>query len=214
MSCMVAVCCWCLRAVAAVSRGVTAVESWRRGGRVVEVKFAAVAVGAREQRAARCDGPHTAVRARSARGHRIVPLRCSTSIATHPCGCFAAVSLQAELRAAFLRAVFALVAVKLVQKGDEPLSTTNKRVCGRWDGRVAGFVRAPYSADLVSRGINNGDFDILQREGPMHQYTCAKTSVAVNRWSTATLARSSSSPEPEPLPSQATHQWASRERQT
>merc|ERR1719163_1312349 len=63
MSCMVAVCCWCLRAVAAV-------ESWRRGGRVVasrwscrgEVKFAVAAVGAREQRAARCDGPHTAVR--------------------------------------------------------------------------------------------------------------------------------------------------------
>ena len=111
---------------------------WSRGVAVVvscEVKFAAVAVGAREQRAARCDGPHTAVCSRSVRRHRIVPLRCSTCIVWHQCGCFAAVSLQAELRAAFLRAVFALVAVKLVQKGDEPLGTANKGVCGRWDAR-------------------------------------------------------------------------------
>ena len=78
---------WCLVASRRSSRG--------------EVKFAAVAVGAREQRAARCDGPHTAVCSRSVRRHRIVPLRCSTCIVWHQCGCFAAVSLKAELRAAF-----------------------------------------------------------------------------------------------------------------
>ena len=94
----------------------------RRG----EFKFASASVGAREQRAARCDGPHTAVRARSARRHRLVPLRCSTSIVLHSCGCFAAVNSQAELRAAFLRAVFALVAVKVVRKRVEQLETINE----------------------------------------------------------------------------------------
>ena len=34
-----------------------------------------------------------------------------------------------------LRALSSLVAVKLVQKGDEPLGTANKGVCGRWDAR-------------------------------------------------------------------------------
>ena len=48
----------------------------------------------------------------------------TTSIAWNHAG-FGAVSWQAELRAAFLSS---LVAVKLVQKGDEPLGTTNKIV--------------------------------------------------------------------------------------
>ena len=107
-----------------------------------EVRFAAVRV---RRGALHLDSPGTrsgftphcspGSASRILAGIDAVPLRCSTSIAKHPCGCFAAVSLQAELRAAFLRAVFALVAVKLVQKGDEPLGTTDKRVCGRWDAR-------------------------------------------------------------------------------
>ena len=74
---MVAVSCWCLRAVAAVSRGVAAVESWRRGGRAVaRFKFVLAAVGAREQRAARCDGPQTLQCARRMRVG-IVAYRCA-----------------------------------------------------------------------------------------------------------------------------------------
>ena len=51
--------------------------------------------------------------------------RCANSRASHGnCGCFGAVSPSRAARA-FLRA---LVAVKLVQTGDEPLGTTNKAV--------------------------------------------------------------------------------------
>ena len=110
------------------SRGVAAVEPWRvqvRGG------------GGRRPRTAR-----SAVRRPAYCSLLAECAQASHSTAAllhvhfwHQYGCFAAVSLQAELRAAFLRAVFALVAVKLVQKGDEPLGTANKGVCGRWDAR-------------------------------------------------------------------------------
>ena len=142
-------------AVGACARSRRSVVGSRRSSVVAsrlpsrEVKFAVAADSAREQRAARCDGPQTAVRARSAHGHPYVPLR--SPRASH--GTMRALEQRngkQSCAAFFARCFRSLVAVKLVQKGDEPLGTTNKAVRdsgthGSWSMRCQ-QMREPCSA--------------------------------------------------------------------
>ena len=129
-SCMVAVSCWCLRAVAAVSRGVAAVESWRRGGRVVARSSSRSWRSAPANSAQRGATARTLQCARGVRtGHRTVPLRCSTSPVWHSCDSSKAVTAAHRAASSVFARSFRSRAVKSCVEGAEPLCYTNGARC-------------------------------------------------------------------------------------